>query len=444
MRPPVSLIAAVITLTLASSPAEAQLEMFVQSVGELAAAAQTAEPSRTTDIRTAAGRMESALVEWDRQVAALEARIAREMAGAPDERAYQLHVTLGVTYVERGRIVDALREFEAALARRPTASDVQVLRALTLEAVGRSDEAGQAFRAAWNLDPQNPVKAYHVAQRPASGNAKERDRARALLTDTYGHLKLDVAQSKATLFVTLGAIPDNLSRAPVVADETTLEGFALLGAGRYSEAVVAFQRAGRADGRKTGDSPLAHLARGQRAEAQNHVANARREYQAALAGTLAGRSVLLVGLARLAQVEGDGAAAIDAFTQAVRLNPNSANIHKEFASALAAEGDPDSAFCELMAALFIDRRDPQVHAAIGQLYLDTGRSADAVAALSRALELKPDGYEVRYALATAYTRLGNAAEATRQMDIFDRLRREALDRRRRDIENEVAQGGAGR
>ena len=128
----------------------------------------------------------------------------------------------------------------------------------------------------------------------------------------------------------------------------------------------------------------------------------------------------------------------------MRLNPNYANIHKEFASALAAEGDPDSAFCELMAALLIDRRDPQVHAALGQLYLDTGRNAEAVVALSRALELKPDSYEVRYALATAYTRLGNAAEAERQLDIFDRARREALEQRRRDIANEVEQRGANR
>ena len=92
-----------------------------------------------------------------------------------------------------------------------------------------------------------------------------------------------------------------------------------------------------------------------------------------------------------------------------------------------------------MAALLIDRRDAQAHAAIGQLYLDAGRDAEAVAAFNRALELMPDGYEIRYALATAYTRLGNTAEAARQLDIFDRFRREALERRRRDIANEVEQ-----
>jgi tetratricopeptide (TPR) repeat protein len=264
------------------------------------------------------------------------------------------------------------------------------------------------------------------------------------LTDIYRQLTFGAPQPPGAPFVVLGAIPDNVSRAPVVADQTTNEGFVLLRSGRYNDAIAALRKADRASGGKPEDSPLAHLARGQREEAQNHVADARREYQTALAGTLTGRNVLLVGMARLAQVEGDGAAAIEAFTQAARLNPNHPTIRKELATALAAEGDSDAAFCELMAALLIDRRDPRVHAAIGQVYLDAGRTAEAVVAFNRALELDTSAYEVRYALATAYTRLGNAAAAAKQIDLFDRLRREALEKRRRDIENEVAQGGAGR
>src|SRR6185295_11945671 len=195
-----------------------------------------------------------------------------------------------------------------------------------------------------------------------------------------------------------------------------------------------------AGGRETPeDSPRAHFARGQRDEAGNRVAEARREYQAALAGALAGRSVLLVAIARLAQVEGDSAGAIDALAQAARINPNDPNVHKELAAAYAADGRADAAFGELMAAVLIDRRDAQAHASIGQLYLDTGHDAEAVSAFDRALTLKPDGFEVRYALATAHTRLGHTAEAARQLEIYDRLRREALDERRRNIANEAAQ-----
>ena len=144
-------------------------------------------------------------------------------------------------------------------------------------------------------------------------------------------------------------------------------------------------------------------------------------------------------MARLALVEGDLAGAIDTLTHAVQINPNDPDIHKELASVYAAQGRADDAFCELMAALLIDRRNAGAHAAIGQLYLDTGRDGEAVTAFSRALELMPGYYETRYALATAHTRLGHTAEAARQLDMFERARRDALEQSRRDRATEVEQ-----
>jgi tetratricopeptide (TPR) repeat protein len=232
-------------------------------------------------------------------------------------------------------------------------------------------------------------------------------------------------------------LTDNLARKPAVADHATAVGFALLKDEKYSEGIAAIRADDRSPRKTRDDSPLDHFARGQLGEAQNRVADARREYQAALAGTVAGRSVLLVGIGRLAQVEGDLDGAIEAYTQAARFNSNDPNIRKELASAYAAAGRADDAFCELMAALFIDPRDARAHTAIGQLFLDGGRDAEAVTAFGRALELSPDGYETRYALATAFTRLGKTAEAAREFDLFERARREKLEERRRGQPREV-------
>jgi tetratricopeptide (TPR) repeat protein len=423
------------TLTLRPSIAHAQLETFVKATGELAEATRQAEPSRSNGIRSAAIRMETALVQWDRNIKSLEVR-AGEIRGAADQRAYQLHVELGVAYRVRGRMADALREFDAAVALRPSSSDLQVLRALTFEAAGRPQEAGQAFRAAWNLDRTSPVKAYYVAQRPDAGVADGAP-ARAFLTDAYRQLRLDAGRLAAAPFITLEAIPDTLSSAPVIADDATAAAFALLRERNYGDAASALRRTGQLPARKTADSPLTHFAQGQRDEAQNRVPEARRAYQAALAGALVGRTVLSVAIARLAMVDGDVAGAIDAFTQAVQLNPNDPNVHKELAGAYAAQGRTDDAFGELMAALLIDARDGQAHAAIGQLYLDAGHDEEAVNAFNRALELTPDRYETRYALATALTRLGRAAEAAREFDLFEHVRRQKLDERRHDIASEV-------
>jgi tetratricopeptide (TPR) repeat protein len=425
-------------VTMHAADARAQLETFVQSVRELAVAAGQPQSART-GIRAAAAHMQSALAEWDRNIATLEARVARDRRGAPDLRAAQLHVELGVAYRTRGRLAAALREFDAATTLRPSGSDVRVLQALTLEASGRSAEAAQSFQAAWTLDPRNPVKAYYVAQRP-SIDPVDRGRARAFLREYAAGAAMPAAA--APPFVTLNAIPDNLVPAPIVADETLRDAFALLAAEKYSEAVAAVTRAqnGRAATPATADdAPAAHFIRAQAAEAANHVADARREYQSALAGALAGRSAVMVGLGRLAQVDGDLSAAIDAFSRAAQIKPNDPEIHREFAATLTEAGKPDEAFCELAAALLIDPRDGGAQASIGQLHLDAGRDADAVAAFTRALELAPDRFEIRYGLATAQTRLGNGAEAARQLAIFERARREALDKRRREIGRDVEQ-----
>jgi tetratricopeptide (TPR) repeat protein len=412
-------------LTLRPSLAYAQLEAFVQAVRGLVDAAGQTEPARSTDIRSAAGRMAAALAEWDRNISALEAqvaRVSRESSGAPNDATYRLHVELGVAYRVRGRVADALREFDAAAALRPSSSDLQMLRALTLEAAGRPAEAGKAFLDAWHLDTGDPVKAYYVTQRLNAGGVAERARARTLLTDAYQRLGLDAPRPGAAApFAALNAIPDGLLRTPAVAGSAVSAGFALLAANKYDDAVAAFRR--------PGDAPGGHAA--------GDDAARREEERAALERTLAGRNVPVIGVARRAQIEGDPAGAIEALTQALRFSPNDPNIHKELASVYAAQGRADDAFCELMAALLIDRRDAGAHSAIGQLYLDSGRDGEAVAAFNRALELMPNYYETRYALATAHTRLGHTAEAARQLDLFERARREALEQSRRDFAAEA-------
>ena len=400
----------------------------MQAVRGLVEAA--AEPARSKDIRTAADRMAAALAEWDRNISALEARVRRETTVAPNDGTYRLHVELGVAYRVRGRVADALREFDAAAALRPSSADVQMLRALTLEAAGRPAEAGKSFLDAWHLDSGDPVKAYYVTQRLNAGGVAERTRARALLTDAYQRLgplatRPGAARPGAAPFAALNAIPDGLLRAPAVAASAVSAGFALLAVNKYDDAVAAFRRPGEAPGDHAAEEPV-----------QEEDAT-RREERATLARTLAGRNVPVIGVARLAQVEGDPAGAIEALTQALRFNPNDPNIHKELASVYAAQGRADDAFCELMAALLIDRRDAGGHSAIGQLYLDSGRDREAVAAFNRALELMPGYYETRYALATAHARLGHTAEAARQLDLFERARREALEQSRRDFASEA-------
>jgi tetratricopeptide (TPR) repeat protein len=428
---------------LASAPSQAgaQESVFVAAVQELAA-----NPGRAAAARD---RMKGALAEWDRQIGTLEALASqRASADIPEGRldeAFKHHVVLGLTYRRRGRLDDAVRQFDRAAALQPGASDVHLLNALTLEAAARREDAGRAFRAAWTRDGDSPLKAYYVLTR-AGGldgadfnstglNGADRARAMDVLRKAFQRVLAGsdrtASPTTGTPFLTLDLLPDTLSRTPVVGEAALAGVFARLAGGRLDDALAAFD---------AGDFQAAPgqsaLARGRAAEADGRFADARREYAVALTGTLAGRHALYVGIARLAQVQGEPDEAIEAFDQAVRLSPNDPVIRRELAAAYVAAGRTDDAFAELVAALLIAPDDAAALAAVGQLYLDTDRPTEAIAVLRRTLAVRSDRYETHYALAVALSRAGRAEEAAVEFERFERLSRQALDARRRAVAGE--------
>lgn len=426
------------SLWLDAAPSAAQPARFVDAVRDLARSASV-DVRQRAPIAPLVDRMAAALAEWDRSVAALEKRTDAERRSAPDQRAFQLRVELGLAFRGRGRFADALREFDAAATLMPAASDIHLLRALTLETAGERDAATRAFHTAWGLDQQNAIKAYYVVLHRGDADL---DRARRTLVVAYQRSLQ--SQQKSAPFLTLDVLGDTLSAtvsAPVVADATLARGFQLLAAGRYDDAVEALRRP--ATSVSPDDSPLAHFARARSDEAENRIADARREYEAALPGTLAGRSLLYVGMGRLAQVDGDNASAIDLFVRAVSLTPNDPLVHRELAGALAAADRLDDAFAELVAALLIDPADASTMAAVGQLFLDTGKYEDAITALTRTLQLAPDRFETHYALGTVMTRLGRTADAAREFESFERARRQMVGKRRSDLEGDGRPPDAG-
>ena len=61
------------------------------------------------------------------------------------------------------------------------------------------------------------------------------------------------------------------------------------------------------------------------------------------------------------------------------------------------------------------------------------RYEECIPYFDRALELRPEQFERRYPLAMALTRLGRSAEAAHQLELFERARRQMIDRRRDEI-----------
>lgn len=429
----------VCALALLPASVAAQPDRFAAVIRDLMAL--VAGTPGAGDLDAVAERMGDALDRWDRAIRGHEARVERELRRADRTRAFQLHVELGLMYRARGRFTDALRAFDAALSLRPS-SDLQLHRAFTLDAIDRR-EAANAFYAAWTADPDHPVTAYLFLRRHGAGAAGPGDRTRALqaLIRSYQRL-LSQPPERGMPFPVLEVVPEDRTPVPVVADARTAAAVRLLVAHRFDDAIAALRSAGPTA--PTGESPRVRFERSQTLEAEGRVVEARREYEAAIAGALAGRSVLYVGAGRLAQVEGDLPAAIDAFARASELDPNNPLIHRELAGAYMAAGRHEDAFVELVAALLIHPGDALTLADIGGLFLTTGRPDDAVVALRRALELEPARHELRFSLATALTRLGRAEEAARQLALFEQARRAMVDRQRQDLARDRANQEAAR
>jgi tetratricopeptide (TPR) repeat protein len=407
-------------LVMAARSAEAQETAFLTAVRDLAVASGSVEFARD--------RIAAALAEWDREIDKLESQSGQK-AKSP-ERAFQLHVELGLTYRRRGRLDDALRHFADATALQPGASDVHLLRGLTLETAGNIAEAGHAFRAAWVRDVANPVKAYLTLRRTHDIENADVERARDVLRNAYRRILSEDHRLPAPPFLTLDLVSDASSLTPIAGDARLARVFAPLAAGRLDEAATVLKAV---DPPSSDDSALARIARGRTAEQEGRLSDARREYAAALEGTLAGRHALYVGVARLAQVEGQLNTAIDAFEHAVQLSPNDPALRRELAAAFVAADRFEDAFAELVAALLIAPDDADVLAAVGQMFLDSERAAEAIAPLRRALAVKANRYQTHYSLAVALSRAGRTEEAAREFEWFERLSRQALENRRRDV-----------
>ena len=181
------------------------------------------------------------------------------------------------------------------------------------------------------------------------------------------------------------------------------------------------------------ESGVAHWWLGRVYENLNRIAEARQEYERVVAVALTGRATLFAAIGRLAHAEGNFARSAEAFEQRVRLTPDDAVAHKDLAWIYLDQDRMDAALEELGIVIAIAPRDFEAHAAIGRINLEAGRHAAAILALRRALDLMPALHEARYALALALKQSGRADEAAREMELFERARRESTEDRRRTM-----------
>jgi len=312
-------------------------------------------------------KMTTALAEWDREIGDAERQLRPRLTGADAQTALEAHTILASLYLERGRLDEALREFEADIKIDPTRAAFHRYNGLIFQATARPAEAADAFRKAWLADPTDLQNAYRlIAYRSGSTTAKEIQQALATFAQVEGEL-IRLERTRGTPFRTTQAIDDDAGGAMAFVPPTYARGFALLQRGKYEEGLSELRAAVAAD-------PL-------------------------VADTASRSAPMAEGITALRQ--GLVAAAIERLEAAVTGASDSAEAHRILGTAYDIRGDIAKSVQHLRDAVRLNPRDERSWIALASTLENTGDRAEAVATLRAAIAMLPDSGALRWRLTSA-------------------------------------------
>ena len=306
--------------------------------------------------------MAGGLAEWDRAIRAFESRLTSELPGAQPRVAFQMRVTLGEMYVERGRLADALRELDAASRAEPQRADLHLLRGLVLDASARSTDAGEAFRI--RVGPGRERSDHGLPRVPSRGNDRQhkgyagstRHVGRGLPEASPGR-----ARAKASRFVGIELLEDSAADTPVLSPVAYGQGYAHLAHGEYAEAIAEFRKAAAID-------PLVTDPAARSASMMQAVAALRQ-------GRLAEARSLLEGSTAL---------------------QDSSEAHRVLGLTYWADSQDDKSIEQLEIAIRGNPRDERSRLALARVLTSAGRDSDAERALRETIHALPDSVLARW------------------------------------------------
>ena len=123
------------------------------------------------------------------------------------------------------------------------------------------------------------------------------------------------------------------------------------------------------------------------------------------------------------RARGEHKAALAAFTEAVKHNPDFAHAHAQRGAELLYLGRPKDAVFEVQKAIKLSPRSPSLgmfYWIIGRAEFFQGQYEAAIPWLQRSVRVLPDLWYNRLYLVSAYALLGKQAAAKRTLDAFNR------------------------
>jgi predicted Zn finger-like uncharacterized protein len=386
------------------------------------------------------------------QSAGRSAEALARFQAAADADAESLPAQLGIAkaQLELGRTEEARARLTKLGEKYPKQPEIIHWTGRVQQSLGMSQAALDAYRTAIDLAPARPdsLKSYLALAKLESElgelalASKALDEAQAKLPPSAPLSKAfgEIAQSQGRFGEALERFQSALKLDPADTHARFLAAVALTRLGRFDEALAAFLRVSETDK----DFPGLALERGRLFEESGRVAEALKEYEAALARAPEDQALMLrVGCARV--VAGRPADADKLLQQVPKDNPRSAEVYHCLGRSAMLQQNPTDALRLLERAVALDPNQATYHLYVGWVANDVGRTntaeeeieraleldkgladaywqrgvirrkqgatRDAVRDLRHTLELKPGHAEAQAELALAYTDLGMRFEA---------------------------------
>ena len=419
-----SLGIAIVTITHLAFPitAFAQKDTFVEGLVALTDALAGTYGDEGTQARSALDTMARALTEWDRSLRENDETVASRLATAPPQKALEMHATMGALYLERGRLSDALREFQAASRIAPERPALHTFQAVAHEAANESPDAARALRRARELDPTDPVTAYRMAERAFRDNrAEDASPALATLSAAVPLIAARKRPPNATPFIRVSLVQDEASTVPLFPPMAYQQGYALIEKAAYLDALTALRSAASSD-------PLISVASSQRmtqgaaALREGRIADATGYFAAEIAAEPRGsEGHRMIGVTYWAAGEYDKS--IEHLENAVRLDAANERAWITLARVLTEAGQSGRAEQTLVETARALPSSALAHWQLGRMYASADRNREAIGELETAATLSALAGKARVyrELGLLHRRESNADAAVRTFSTLVRV-----------------------
>jgi tetratricopeptide (TPR) repeat protein len=441
-------------IVLLPAPAAAQRDPFFSAVVAFYRSVAGFYGDEGPHLTAQLGAMSTALDRWDKAISDAERDLRSRLRSVDDvQTKLQIHTTLASLYLERGRLNDALREFDEDISIDPRRAAFHRFKGLVLQAMSRPAEAADAFRTTWLLDPDDPQNAYRlIVYRSVRTTPQETERASETLANLERGLIRRERGGTSAPFTNVSGIIDDAGGGMAFVPAAYASGFSFILQGELDRGVAELRVAIANDPLVT-DPVLASepMARGIAALRKGVVESAIEHLETAVAGARDSSEAHRV-LATAYSITGDIARSVQHLRDAVRLTPRDERSRLALAQILAAVGRSAEAEDVLRTAIaelpnasalrwqlsrrsqagqdaddlaLIDMADRLVLlvgkgelyralAGLAQLHLD---DATAIGLLERAVRMAPNNAAAHKAMGRAYVENGRGAEGYAELVI---------------------------